>query len=158
MAQTAYDLRDIPQIPDAEIAIIQSKWHSNYSDVMVSKCIAALEATACKTPSVHQLPGCFELPLAARDVARNNKSLEAIIVFGIIIKGDTYHFEMVMEETVRGLGKVMFECNIPVINEILPVTSEQQVIDRCGDNDSNKGLEAAIAAAEMISWRRNNAA
>lgn len=155
MTQTGYSLDTIPKIPGAQIAVIQSKWHRDFSNKMVEKCLLGLEAAECEPPDIHIVPGCFEIPLAAHDLAKANLSLEAIIVFGILIKGDTYHFEMVMEECVRGIGRVILDENIPIINEILPVTSRSQLEERCGENEFNKGFEAAIAAAEMISWRRS---
>jgi 6,7-dimethyl-8-ribityllumazine synthase len=154
MAQTEYNLSKLPKIPAARVAIIQSKWHREYSDVMVRKCKEALAQAEFAEPEVHILPGCYELPLAAKKLAQSDPSLEAIIAFGIIIKGDTFHFEMVMNETVRGLSTVMLEQDIPIINEILPVTEISQLEARCGDDDFNKGIEAAIAALEVVSWRR----
>jgi len=156
MAQIKYSVDTIPKIPDAEIVILQAKWHKNYSDVMLEKCLNALRATDCKKPAVHVLPGCLELPLAAYSLAKLNSKIDAFIVFGALIKGQTFHFEMVLEQCNAGLSKVMFDFEIPIINEIIPATKESQLISRCSDDDKNKGLEAAIAAAEIISWRRNN--
>jgi 6,7-dimethyl-8-ribityllumazine synthase len=82
--------------------------------------------------------------------------LEAIIVFGIIVKGDTYHFDMVKNLCMSGLERVMFECDIPIINEIIPVDSLEYIKARAGDNDKNKGIEAGKAAVEIIDWRRRN--
>ena len=122
------------------------------------------------------LPGCLELPLAARDLlaedARNlgdlpdnkaenrgeNKAenkIDAIVCFGIIVKGDTLHFEMISEESMRGLGSVMHDFRRPILVEILPVFEMQQAIDRSSNDEFNKGIEAAVAAIEMVAWRRS---
>jgi len=77
-------------------------------------------------------------------------------VFGGILKGDTYHFEMVRDLCMSGLERVMFEFDIPIINEVLPVNKIEDVIARSSDNDNNKGLEAAAAAIEIIDWRRRH--
>lgn len=154
MAQEEYDIGSLPKVPGAKVAIIQSKWHRQYSDVLVKKCQATLAVAEVEESEVHLLPGCFELPLAAKKLADTDRSLEAIIAFGIILKGDTYHFEMVLNECVRGLGRVMLEEDIPIINEILPATNEEQLVARCSDDNFNKGIEAAGAAVEVISWRR----
>ena len=87
----------------------------------------------------------------AEDTARD---IDAVICFGVIVKGDTLHFEMISEESMRGLGQVMHEFRRPVVVEILPVFDIQQAIDRSSDDEFNKGIEAAVAAIEMIHWRR----
>ena len=123
---------------------------------MKDKCLEVLRSAGCEEPEVHTLPGCLELPLAARRLARRSPDLEAIIAFGVILKGDTYHFDMVKDLCMRGLERVMFECDIPIINEVLPVTSLDDAAARSANNEFNKGIEAAIAAAEVIHWRREN--
>ena len=91
----------------------------------------------------------------ARSACRRRAgNIDAIICFGVIVKGDTLHFEMISEESMRGLGQVMHEFRRPVVVEILPVFDIQQAIDRSSDDEFNKGIEAAVAALEMISWRR----
>ncbi|MBT5334387.1 MAG: hypothetical protein HOL49_10320, partial [Gammaproteobacteria bacterium] len=114
----------------------------------------------------------LEIPLAARDLlaedARNlgdlpdnkaeNKAenkIDAIVCFGIIVKGDTLHFEMISEESMRGLGSVMHDFRRPILVEILPVFEMQQAIDRSSNDEFNKGIEAAVAAIEMVAWRRS---
>ena len=111
----------------------------------------------------YTLPGCLEIPLAARDLlarevedgeVEKNK-IDAIVCFGIIVKGDTLHFEMISEESMRGLGSVMHDFRRPILVEILPVFDMQQAIDRSSDDEFNKGVEAAVAAIEVVSWRRS---
>ena len=111
----------------------------------------------------YTLPGCLEIPLAARDLlarevedgeVEKNK-IDAIVCFGIIVKGDTLHFEMISEESMRGLGSVMHDFRRPILVEILPVFDMQQAIDRSSDDEFNKGIEAAVAAIEVVSWRRS---
>lgn len=156
MAQVSYSLSDIPRVENGRTAIIISKWYREYSDSMVQKCKEVLAVAGCVEPEVHIVPGSLEIPLAARRLAQCDPLLEAIIVFGVILKGDTYHFEMVKNLAMSGLERVMFECDIPVINEILPVDTLEYVRARSGDNDKNKGLEAGRAAVEIIEWRRRN--
>ena len=147
---------DLPTIRGARIAIVQSKWHSSYVERMVKKCVDLLQHVNVNDIDIHVLPGCLELPLAAQRVIRRDRSLEAVIAFGAIIKGDTYHFEMVMQGCIRGLTQVMLDEDVPIIVEVLPVADVQQLEERCGDDQYNKGIEAAAAAAEIIHWRREN--
>jgi 6,7-dimethyl-8-ribityllumazine synthase len=81
---------------------------------------------------------------------RRDPSIEAVVVFGVVIKGDTYHFEIVKDLCMSGLEKVGFECDIPIINEVLLVVTIEDAYKRVGANDSNKGLDAGLAAVEVI--------
>ncbi len=127
---------------------------------MTEACIRVLAQAGYTKIDVHTLPGSLEVPLAARDLLAEDSAghIDAVICFGVIVKGDTLHFEMISQESMRGLGAVMHEFRRPVIVEILPVFTEQQAIDRASDDDFNKGIEAAVAAIEMIAWRRANTA
>ena len=72
----------------------------------------------------------------------------------MVLKGDTFHFEMIIDECVRGLGEVSRAARVPIINEILPVTELAQAQARAAADEFNKGIEAAAAAIEIIHWRR----
>lgn len=154
MAQTTYSTHSLPIVAGARVAIIQSKWYREYTDLCVRRCREVLGVAQAEVTETSVLPGSLELPLAARQLARRDPSLEAIIAFGIILKGETDHYEAVRDTCMEGLARVMFEENIPVIIEVLPVYKIEHAAARCADNDHNKGIEAAIAAAETIAWRR----
>lgn len=156
MAQVSYSSSDIPQLEGGRTAVIISKWYREYTDSMVKRCLEILKAARCEEPKVHVVPGSLEIPLAAKRLVENDPRLESIIVFGVILKGDTYHFEMVKDLANSGLERVMFENDIPIINEIIPVDSLDYIKARCGDNDKNKGIEAGLAAVEIMKWRREN--
>jgi 6,7-dimethyl-8-ribityllumazine synthase len=156
MAQTSYSLSGLPSIPGARVEIVCSKWYGEISQSMTKHCVEVLKQAGCLTPSVHILPGCLEIPLAVRRLAKRDPKLEAVVVFGVILKGDTYHFDVVKDLCMSGLERVSFECDLPIINEILPVAKLEDAQNRAQDNEKNKGIEAGIAAAEIISWRRKN--
>lgn len=156
MAQTTYRLEGLPTIADSKVAIFLSKWHREHSERMVEKCVAVLRGQGCSDIQTHLMPGCLEIPLAVRRVAQRTPDLDAAIVFGVILKGDTYHFDMVKDLCMSGLERVMFEFDLPIINEVLPVNRIEDVIVRSSDDNKNKGLEAAAAAVEVIDWRRKN--
>ncbi|MEY4700787.1 MAG: hypothetical protein RL326_974 [Pseudomonadota bacterium] len=156
MAQTAYSLENLPRVAGARVAIVMSKWYGEYNRSMASACVEVLRAAGCEEPAVHVLPGCLEIPLAIRRLLKRDSSLEAVVAFGVILKGDTYHFDMVKDLSMSGLEKVMFEFDIPIINEILPVTRIEDAAARAGNDDKNKGIEAGLAAVEIIDWRRRN--
>lgn len=154
MIQTEYSVSNIPKIPEAKVAIIRSKWHDELCESMANKCKDILSHAGCIEPEDHILPGSVELPLAARRLLKRDPNIEAIVAFGVIVKGDTYHFDMVRDTCFRGFQQVMFEFDVPIINEVLPVDSIEHAKVRAGDDEKNKGIEAGIAAAEVIAWRR----
>ena len=147
--------RSIPRLENVKIAIIAGRWHSEIVESLISKCISELDRHGCSSPEVHILPGSYELPLAARTLLRSDPSIEALIAFGVIVKGDTDHYEMIRDEVRDGFSKVMFEMDKPIIFEVLAVHDVKHAQERAQDNDKNKGLEAARAALEIIDWRRN---
>jgi len=151
----ATDLSSLPQIDGARIAILQASWHKQYSDSMVVKCVELLKDKGADEPQVHLLPGSLELPAAAKTLLKEDASLEALVAFGIIIQGDTDHYQMVRDACLHGLLRVSLDENKPVINQVLAARNEEQIAARSADDGFNKGLEAAAAAIQMIAWRRN---
>ncbi len=152
--QHHYSTENLPKIEGTKVAILQSKWHSDETNLMVEKCVEILGAAGA-TSELHVLPGSLELPLAADRLAKS-KTFDAIVCFGVIMKGETYHFDLILNMIEQGFVRAMHDNDIPILIEVLPVTSIEQVIARGGDNDNNKGIEAALAAIEIIKWRREN--
>ena len=166
--QQAIDVAALPNVPGAKVVILRSKWYAEIVDSLHAKCAATLAAKRVKKVATHVLPGSFEFPIAAellmRRVYRHGPSggtglfespPDAIICLGVVLKGDTYHFEMIVDECVRGLGSVSRKYGVPIINEVLPVTDIAQAEARAADDEFNKGIEAAAAAIEIIHWYRN---
>ena len=156
--KTAHSIAEIPQVPGAKIALLQSKWYRELTDVMIAKCRTLLLQAGCAEPEVHVVSGSLEIPLAAQRLARSGRGYEALIAFGIIVKGETLHFEMIVGECMRGLGQVMLQEDIPILVEILPVLKIEHAAARCADDEFNKGIEAAVVAVETIAWRRGHPA
>lgn len=155
MAKKSHDGDSLERIDEARVAIIQGSWHSELSDALVKRCREILEGQGAVV-DCHVLPGCLELPLAAQRLARQPNQPEAIIAFGIIVRGDTDHYDVVRDVSIGGLGRVMLNEDVPVIIEVLPVHKIEQAIERSSDNEFNKGIEAAHAAIGTIAWRRKN--
>lgn len=143
-----------PLVGSAIVAVLCSKWYGRIVDSLREKCVAVLADKGVHDIRVHTLPGVFEFPYAAGELARVVPGLDAIICLGVVLKGDTYHFEMIVDECVRGLGAVSRTMRVPIINEVLPVASLAHAEARAGDDACNKGIEAAVAAVEIIRWRR----
>ena len=151
--QQAIDIAALPALPAARVAILCSKWYGEIVAGLRDKCVGVLREKGV-VAECHMLPGCFEFPFAANERAKREPKPDAIICLGVIVKGDTYHFEMIADECVRGLGAVSRAERVPIINEVLPVSDIAQARARAGDDGANKGIEAAAAAIEIIAWRR----
>jgi 6,7-dimethyl-8-ribityllumazine synthase len=158
MAKVSADVENLPRIENpGRIAILKSKWYPEVVNRLAQTCEQILAATGYQRIEVHTLPGSLELPLAAADLLAldERREIDAVICFGVILKGETLHFEMITNECMRGLGEVMQRYRRPVVVEVLPVLDIQHAIARAADDEFNKGIEAAAAALEMIAWRRS---
>ncbi|MDD9889579.1 MAG: 6,7-dimethyl-8-ribityllumazine synthase [Gammaproteobacteria bacterium] len=103
--------------------------------------------------TIVKVPGAYELPLAAKNMA-DSESYDSIIALGAVIRGGTPHFEYVAGECVKGLSQVSLNSGIPVAFGVLTVDTIEQAIERAGTKAGNKGAEAALTAIEMISLSR----
>ena len=97
---------------------------------------------------IKEVPGAFELPLAAQLLAKENAS--SVIALGAIIKGDTPHFDFISNACLNGLQNVALETNIPIICGVLTTNTEDQAIERSHPDKMNKGKEFAISAMNMV--------
>jgi 6,7-dimethyl-8-ribityllumazine synthase len=95
-----------------------------------------------------RIPGAFEIPLAARKLAETGK-YDAILCLGCLLRGDTAHYDVIVNEVTRGIGQSAQETGVPHAFGVLTCETLEQAIDRAGLKMGNKGLEAALAAVEM---------
>lgn len=93
-------------------------------------------------------PGAFEIPLAAKKMAKSNK-YDAVICLGAVIKGSTPHFEYVSSEVSKGIANTSLDTELPIIFGVLTTDTIEQAIERAGTKAGNKGYEAAVTAIEM---------
>ena len=98
------------------------------------------------------MPGAFEIPLAARTLAETGK-YDAIICIGCLLRGDTAHYDVIVNEVTRGIGQSAQETGIPHAFGVLTCENLEQAIDRAGLKMGNKGFEAALAAVEMVNLK-----
>ena len=154
MAQNVVDTSNLPRIDGARVAVLTSKWYDDLVCSLRDRCVEVLNNNGVTDVTLHILPGCLEFPYAANELIRSDPAIDAIVCLGVVLKGDTMHFEMIIDEVVRGLGEVSRQGRVPIINEILPVTDLAQAKSRAADDGLNKGIEAAVAAIEIIAWRR----
>lgn len=95
------------------------------------------------------VPGAFEIPLTAQKMAESGK-YDAVVCLGAVIRGATPHFDMVANESAKGIATASLKSGVPVTNGILTTDSIEQAIERAGTKAGNKGADAMISAIEMV--------
>jgi 6,7-dimethyl-8-ribityllumazine synthase len=133
------------------IAIISSLFRREVSENLEKNCVRILKEKGLSDDQIDifGVPGSLEIPLVAKKLAKK-KMYSAIITFGAIVKGDTYHFEQIADECARGWMNVSMEFEVPVIFEVLAVYDLNDALIRATRKVENKGEEAAHTALEMI--------
>ncbi|HON58553.1 MAG TPA: 6,7-dimethyl-8-ribityllumazine synthase [Smithella sp.] len=102
-----------------------------------------------KDIAIYKVPGSFELPLAAKKLAKGGK-FDAVLCLGAIIRGATPHFEYISAEVSKGIAAVGLETEVPVVFGVLTTDTIEQAIERAGTKSGNKGADAALTAIEMV--------
>jgi 6,7-dimethyl-8-ribityllumazine synthase len=122
--------------------------------LLLSACDGLLRSGAKKKNiSVVRVPGAFEIPSAARTLAETKK-YDAVICIGCLLRGDTAHYDVIVNEVTRGIGQSAQETGVPHAFGVLTCDTLEQAIDRAGLKMGNKGFEAALAAIEMANLKK----
>jgi 6,7-dimethyl-8-ribityllumazine synthase len=131
-------------------AIVVARFNSFITErLLLSACDGLLRTGAAKKDiAVVRVPGAFEIPSAARTLAETKK-YDAIICIGCLLRGDTAHYDVIVNEVTRGIGQSAQETGVPHAFGVLTCDTLEQAIDRAGLKMGNKGFEAALAAVEM---------
>ena len=138
--------------PDARglvVAVLRSTFNGRVVDGLLAGARAALEEMGGSAVTVEDVPGAFELPLAARAAALSGR-FDAIVALGAVIRGETDHYEHIAREAATGLAAVARETGVPVGFGVLTVADEAQALARSAPGPGNKGGEAARAAVAMV--------
>ena len=129
--------------------IVASRFNTRYVDGLIDHATRELRALAPRgTIFLHRVPGSFEIPVVARELAIRNKA-DAIIACGVILQGETNHAENLSRAVTDGLQRIAIEHGVPIINAVLSFDNERQARARCLENEINRGTEAARAAVEI---------
>ena len=139
--------RTSPSARGLRVAIVRSLFNRPVTDGLLAGARAALAGmgAAASRVVVYDLPGAFELPLAAQAAARSGR-FDAVVALGAVIEGETDHYEHVAREAASGLAAVARETGVPVAFGVLTVRQEEQARRRAAAGPGNKGAEAARAA------------
>jgi 6,7-dimethyl-8-ribityllumazine synthase len=129
------------------IGIVQSRFNEVVCEGLRAACRAQLVQSGVSENDITlaTVPGALEIPLVLQTMAQSKK-YDALIALGAVIRGDTYHFEVVSNESARGVGEVQLHSGVPVANAILTTDTDEQAEVRM----SVKGAEAALVAIEMV--------
>ncbi len=133
------------------IAIVVSGYYQTIADSLFEGAMGVLLSRGITESDVRVVscPGAFEVPLAAQELAKTG-IYDAVICLGCVIKGETYHFEVIAEAVTQAIMRVGLETSIPVSFGVLTPDTYMQAAERASVRSGNKGGEAALAALEMI--------
>jgi len=153
------DWRSKPQLGEGKLdasgrrfAIVVSRFNAFITERLLAGAVDALRRAGARDQDVQvmRVPGAFEVPVAARKLARSSK-VDAVICLACIIRGETSHYEHLANEVTRGIGQSAQETGVPHAYGVLTCDSLEQAIDRAGLKMGNKGWDAALSAVEMAS-------
>lgn len=138
------------QAKGLKFAVIVSRFNEFITNKLLDGAVDALlrHGSSEENIDIIKVPGSFEIPLAAKKIAKK-KSYDAIICLGTIIRGATPHFEYVASEAAKGIALVSLEAEIPVAFGVITADTIEQAIERAGTKSGNKGWDAALVAIEM---------
>lgn len=139
-----------------KFAIIVARFNSFISEKLLEGALDTLVRSGAldEDIDVARVPGAFEIPLIAKKMAASQK-YDAVICLGVVIRGATPHFDVVVNEVSKGSAQVGLETGIPVLFGVLTTETIEQAIERSGTKAGNKGAEVAVAAIEMANLIAN---
>lgn len=140
----------LPSAAEMSFGIVVAEWNREITGALLEGAVRTLRAAGCPDHNIQikYVPGTFELPLGAQFFAQYT-DVNAVIVLGCVIQGDTRHFDYVCQGVTQGVTQVQLHWNMPVAFGVLTVNDQQQALDRAGGKLGNKGDEAAAAAIQM---------
>jgi 6,7-dimethyl-8-ribityllumazine synthase len=140
----------VPKFPRAKVAIISSSWHLDICNDLIAGATRALEAAEVKKIKVIYVPGSFEIPLAAQKMFE--KGYDAVVAVGLVLKGETPHFDYVCQGVTQGVVDAHLKWSKPIGYGVLMCNDLDQAIARSGRPGSkeDKGYDSAIAALALM--------
>lgn len=138
---------DLPHLDASELslAIVASTWHETICDALLEGARRVAVDAGVPDPTVVRVLGAIEIPVVAQALAAGH---DAVVALGVVIRGQTPHFDYVCDAVTQGLTRVSLDAATPVANGVLTVNTEQQAMDRAGlpGSAEDKGAQAAAAA------------
>jgi 6,7-dimethyl-8-ribityllumazine synthase len=141
---------DLPQLPNARVAIISSSWHLDICNDLIAGAQRALKAASVRDVEVIYVPGSFEIPLAAQ--LAFEKGFDAVVAVGLVLEGQTPHFDYVCQGVTNGVMDVCLKFSAPIGFGVLMCNTLDQAIARSGrpGSSEDKGYDSAVAAIKLL--------
>lgn len=140
----------VPELPaldasELRLAIVASTWHGTICDALLAGARKVAAEFGIANPTVVRVTGAIEIPVVAQELARNH---DAVIALGVVIRGETPHFDYVCDAVTQGLTRVALDASTPIGNGVLTTCTEAQALDRAGlpTSSEDKGAQATAAA------------
>ena len=148
---SAFDPSTLNNCADFRIGIVVSAWNGHITERLLKGAIDVLDTIGQKASlrTILNVPGAFELPLGAQQLCQQQQ-IDGVLAIGVVIQGETRHFDFVCSGTTHGLMDVMLKYDKPVGFCLLTDNTEQQSLDRAGGQHGNKGTEAMVAVLHML--------
>lgn len=136
---------------EVSVAIVAAQFNAAIVDQLVDGAITTLNKAGIASSAITlvRVPGAWELPMVASSLAQT-MVFDGVVALGCVIRGETAHFDVIANESARGLMQVALEHDMPIANGVLACENEQQALDRAGGVQGNKGSEAAQALLETL--------
>ena len=148
-----YDFNSVPDGSEVTVGIVVAEWNKHITEKLLEGTCNTLEKHGVKAENifVKRVPGSFELTFGAKKMAET-KEVDAVIVLGCVVRGDTPHFDYVCSGVTQGITELNLMYDIPFIFGLLTTDTMQQSEDRAGGKYGNKGDEAAVTALKMVNF------
>jgi 6,7-dimethyl-8-ribityllumazine synthase len=152
---STFDKSKYSNCADLNVGIVVSAWNKEITENLLKGALDVFSSVGITEDKVvvEWVPGAFELPLSAQLMCRNLQ-LDGIVAIGVVIQGETKHFDFVCQGTTNGIMQVMLSENVPIAFCVLTDNNIEQSRDRSGGKHGNKGIEAAAACLDMIKLKK----
>ncbi|MBI2259036.1 MAG: 6,7-dimethyl-8-ribityllumazine synthase [Flavobacteriia bacterium] len=153
---SVFSNQDIPKSADVKVGIVVSEWNGDITEKLFQGAYTTLLENGVSKNNIfiYKVPGAFELPLACKMLINKN-TIDGVIAIGVVIQGETKHFDYVCQGTTQGLMQCQLDTLKPISFCLLTDQNKQQSIDRSGGKYGNKGIESAITCLKMIHFIKN---
>lgn len=150
---SSYDASAFPDIQEKRFGLVVADWNRELTDVLSAGAYETLLRHGAKDEHIfrNMVPGAFELTLGAQFLAQQEE-IDAVICLGVVIQGETKHDDYINHAVAQGLTQVGLKFNKPVIFGLVTTNTLEQAWDRTGGKHGNKGVEAAVAAIQMLGF------
>jgi 6,7-dimethyl-8-ribityllumazine synthase len=151
-----HDSESVPSAAGMKFGVIVSEWNTEITEALFNGVNETLLKYGARIEDIvrRNVPGSFELTLGAQLMANRNE-FDAIICLGVVIQGETKHFDFICDAVGHGITKLNIKYNLPVIFGVLTTNSIEEAIERAGTKAGNKGFDCSLAVLEMIHVLKN---